>query len=63
MEKGKGGLIALSHITVKEKQELLRELAKGYKEMSEINTNLAEEGVASDNESLSKCEDSLTESD
>ena len=51
----------MSHITSKEKQQLLRELADGYKEMKDINIDLAEEGVAVDNESLKKCEDSLTE--
>ena len=53
----------MSHITSKEKQQLLRELAKGYKEMADINIEIAEEGVVADNESLKKCEDSLTESD
>ena len=56
-------MVALSHISNKEKQELLKLLEKGYKEMSDINIAIAEEGVASDNESLKKCEDSLTESD
>lgn len=53
----------MSHITVKEKQELLKQLEKGYKEMADINLEIAEEGVVSDNESLLKGEDSLTESD
>lgn len=32
-------------------------LAHGYKEMSRINLNLAEEAVSSDNEALSLCEE------
>lgn len=53
----------MSHITVEEKQELLRQLEKGYKNMAEINLELAEEGVKSDNESLKLREDDLTECD
>lgn len=53
----------MSHITEKEKQELLRQLEKGYKEMADINIELAEEGVKSDNDSLKIREDDLTECD
>ncbi len=44
-----------------EKKELLKKLANGYKEMAEINLEMAQEGVVSDNESLSLCEEKLTE--
>lgn len=43
----------MSHITNREKQELLKLLENGYKEMSQINLDLAEEGVPADNEALS----------
>lgn len=42
---------------------LIKALEEGYKEMADINTALAEEAVASDNESLSECEEKLTECD
>ncbi len=41
--------------------ELYEALKRGYAEMSEINSDLAKEGVAADNEALEHCEDNLTE--
>lgn len=54
--KGLGG-IALSH---KEK-ELMEALKKGYSEMSQINAELAEDGIYADNEALETGEQNLTE--
>ena len=51
----------MSRITNKEKQELLKLLEKGYKEMSDINLEMAEEGIEADNEALSSAEKKLTE--
>ena len=45
------------------REKLAKELELGYKEMAEINLELAEEGIVSDNESLSQCEEKLTECD
>lgn len=42
-------------------KELFEALARGYAEMSEINTALAEEGIAADNEALEISEQNLTE--
>lgn len=59
--KNKGGLIALSR-TARADNELIREqLKKGYKEMAEINLELAQTCLEADNESLSLCEEKLTE--
>lgn len=59
--KRKGDLIALS---LKEDQKkLLKELELGYKEMADINLELAESAVPADNECLSQCEEKLTECD
>ena len=46
-----------------EREALIKALELGYKEMADINSELAEEGVASDNESLLECEEKLTECD
>ena len=57
----KGDLIALS---LKENRDALaKALELGYKEMADINSELAEYAVVSDNESLSECEEKLTECD
>ncbi len=51
-------------MSLKENPNALQEALKlGYKEMADINSALAEEGVASDNESLFECEEKLTECD
>ncbi len=42
-------------------QELINQLAKGYKEMAEINLEIAQMCLKADNESLSRCEEKLTE--
>ena len=39
--------------------DLFEELKKGYREMADINSDLAEEAVLTDNEALGKYEDSL----
>lgn len=59
VKRVKGGLIALSQITSKEKQELLKLLEKGYKDMADINIEIAEEGISADNEALSAAEEKL----
>ena len=41
--------------------KLYEALKKGYAEMSEINAELAEEGIAADNEALEISENNLTE--
>jgi CopG family transcriptional regulator/antitoxin EndoAI len=57
----KGGLIALSQIKKSDKNKLVAELEKGYKEMADINLELAQMCFEADNESLSLCEEKLTE--
>jgi CopG family transcriptional regulator/antitoxin EndoAI len=57
----KGGLIALSQIKKSDKNKLVAELEKGYKEMADINLELAQMCLEADNESLSLCEEKLTE--
>ena len=42
---------------------LENQLRKGYTEMSELNAELAEEGIASDNEALVSSEEKLMESE
>ncbi len=51
----------MSQIKPTDKQALMKALENGYKEMAEINLELAQESVQSDNESLSVCEEKLTE--
>jgi len=52
----KGGLIALSQIKKSDKNKLVAELEKGYKEMADINLELAQMCLEADNESLSLCD-------
>lgn len=54
------GLIALSHNS-KADEKLIKELKKGYKEMSDINLELAQKCLDADNECLSQREEKLTE--
>ncbi|MBD9026058.1 MAG: hypothetical protein EGR09_04150 [Clostridiales bacterium] len=61
MKTEKGGLIALSQIKKSDKNKLVAELEKGYKEMADINLELAQMCLEADNESLSLCEEKLTE--
>ena len=61
MKTEKGGLIALSQIKKSDKNKLVSELEKGYKEMADINLELAQMCLEADNESLSLCEEKLTE--
>ena len=61
MKTEKGGLIALSQIKKSDENKLLAELEKGYKEMADINLELAQMCLEADNESLSLCEEKLTE--
>ena len=49
----------MSQIKNKEKRELLRLLEKGYKDMADINIEIAEECVTVDNEALSAAEEKL----
>ncbi len=48
---------------IKNKEELEKALEKGYREMADINSELADEGVASDNEALEACVGKLLECD
>ena len=51
-------------MSLKETRDALKKaLEQGYKEMADINSELAEYAVASDNESLLECEEKLTECD
>ena len=61
MKTEKGGLIALSQIKKSDKNKLVAELEKGYKETADINLELAQMCLEADNESLSLCEEKLTE--
>ena len=61
MKTEKGGLIALSQIKKSDKNKLVAELEKCYKEMADINLELAQMCFEADNESLSLCEEKLTE--
>lgn len=61
MKTEKWGLIALSQIKKSDKNKLVAELEKGYKEMADINLELAQMCLEADNESLSLCEEKLTE--
>ncbi len=51
----------MSRIKNIDKEALIKKLEKGYKEMSEINLELAQMCLEADNESLSLCEEKLTE--
>ncbi len=51
----------MSQIKRAEKNELIEKLKKGYKEMADINLELAQTCLEADNESLSLCEEKLTE--
>lgn len=42
-------------------KELIKQLEAGYKEMADINLELAQMCLEADNESLSLCEEKLTE--
>ena len=61
MKTEKGVLISLSQIKKSDKNKLVAELEKGYKEMADINLELAQMCLEADNESLSLCEEKLTE--
>ena len=51
----------MSQIKKTDKNELLKKLENGYKEMADINLEIAEMCLEADNESLSLCEEKLTE--
>ena len=51
----------MSQIKKSDKNKLVAELEKGYKEMADINLELAHMCLEADNESLSLCEEKLTE--
>ena len=61
MKTEKGRLNALSQIKKSDENKLQAELEKGYKEMADINLELAQMCLEADNESLSLCEEKLTE--
>ena len=50
----------MSHNKISDEM-LKKELEKGYKEMADINLELAQMCLEADNESLSLCEEKLTE--
>ena len=59
-----GGLIALSKKKNASRVSSLEDqLRKGYTEMAGLNEELAEEGIASDNEALVSSEEKLMESE
>ena len=51
----------MSQIKKTDKKELIKMLENGYKEMANINLEIAEMCLEADNESLSLCEEKLTE--
>ena len=51
----------MSQIKKSDKNKLVAELEKGYKEMADINLELAQMCLEADNESLWRCEEKLTE--
>ena len=51
----------MSQIKKSDENKLVAELEKGYKEMADINLELAQMCLEADNESLSLCEEKLTE--
>ena len=51
----------MSQIKKTDKKELIKKLENGYKEMADINLEIAQMCVEADNESLSLCEEKLTE--
>ena len=51
----------MSQIKKSDKNKLVAELEKGYKEMADINLELAQMCLEADNESLSLCVEKLTE--
>ena len=61
MKTEKGGLIALSQIKKSDENKLVAELENGYKKMADLNLELAQMCLEADNESLSLCEEKLTE--
>ncbi len=51
----------MSQIKKTDKKELIKKLENGYKKMADINLEIAQMCVEADNESLSLCEEKLTE--
>ena len=51
----------MSRIKNIDKEALRKQLEKGYKEMADINLELAQMCLEADNESLLLCEEKLTE--
>ena len=51
----------MSQIKKDNRNELIKQLEKGYKEMANINLEIAQMCLEADNESLSLCEEKLTE--
>lgn len=51
----------MSQIKKNNRDELIKKLENGYKEMADINLEIAQMCLEADNESLSLCEEKLTE--
>ncbi len=51
----------MSQIKKTDKEKLIKELENGYMEMADINLEIARTCLEADNESLSLCEEKLTE--
>ena len=55
------GVLDKKHVKPCLSAKIEAELAKGYEEMSRINLNLSDSGLAIDNEALTLCEQKLAE--
>lgn len=53
----------MSQIKKADREAIIKQLENGYKEMADINLELAQMCLEADNESLSLCEEKLTESE
>ncbi len=53
----------MSQIKKNSRNKIIEQLEKGYKEMADINLEIAQMCLEADNESLSLCEEKLTECD
>lgn len=51
----------MSQIKKNNRDELIKQLENGYKEMADINLEIAQMCLEADNKSLSLCEEKLTE--
>ena len=53
----------MSQIKKNSRNKIIEQLEKGYKAMADINLEIAQMCLEADNESLSLCEEKLTECD